>query len=229
MELIQIGPMLLRLEWLVFFIGGGLGMALSRQIAIKKKFEPAWDLDIIIQAVVLGVLVWKLSPVILEPSLFLKYQWSIVYLPPSGSGDWLGLLIALIYLGIYFFRLEKNMRRGCMDLFGILMAVVLAVKQWISAFWDGEWSIQWIHLSAAIMHSMILYWLWRQSQRKMGTGEVFADFLAFSGLILFASSFSIFHPDPRLFFIKTKWLGFGMAAAGLVLYLKLAKEQGEER
>lgn len=47
MEWIQIGPMLLRLEWLVFFVGGGLGMALSRWLAIKKKLEPAWDLDII--------------------------------------------------------------------------------------------------------------------------------------------------------------------------------------
>lgn len=229
MEFIQIGPMLLRLEWLVFFVGGGLGMVLSRRLAIKKKYEPAWDLDIIIQAVVMGVLVWKLSPVILEPSLFLKYQWSIVYLPPSASGEWLGLLIALIYFGIYFLRLEKPMRRGCMDLFGILMAVVLAVKQWISAIWDGEWSIQWIQWLAAIMHSIILYWLWRQSQSKMGTGEIFADFLAFSGLVLLAGSFSVFHPEPQLFFVKTKWLGFLMAVAGLILYLILAKDKNKKR
>lgn len=91
-----------------FFVGGGLGMALSRWLAIKKKLEPAWDLDIIIQAIAMGMLVWKLSAVIFEPSLFLKYHWTIVYLPPSGNGDWLGLLIALSYLGIYFFRLKNR-------------------------------------------------------------------------------------------------------------------------
>jgi hypothetical protein len=229
MEWIQIGPMLLRLEWLVFFVGGGLGMALSRWLAIKKKLEPAWDLDIILQAIAMGMLVWKLSAVILEPSLFLKYHWTIVYLPPSGNGDWLGVLIALVYLGIYFFRLKKRMRRGCLDLSGILMGVVLAVNQWIRVFWDGDWSLQWIHLPAAVLHSMILYWLWRQGQRKMGTGEVFADFLAFSGLVLFAGSFPVFHPDPGLFFVKTEWLGFFMTIAGLILYLMLDQDKGENR
>ncbi|MCF6135445.1 hypothetical protein L2649_09700 [Thermoactinomyces vulgaris] len=144
-------------------------------------------------------------------------------------GSCLGLLIALSYLGIYFFRLKKQMRRGCLDLFGVLMGVVLAVNQWIRVFWDGAWSLQWIHLPVAVLHSMILYWLWRQGLRKMGTGEVFADFLAFSGLVLLAGSFPVFHPDPLMFFVKTEWLGFFMTIAGLVLYLMLDQDKGKNR
>ncbi len=218
MESIQIGPIALRLEWIVLFAGGFLGMLLAHLVAKKMKYESAWDGDTIVQAIVIGVLGWKLSPVLLHPSLIMEYKWSVVYFAPPESGKWIGILIAAIYLVIYLARLESRMRWVCLDLLGIAMAVVLVTRQWVRGLWDGELSIQWIELSVAVLVSFILYWLWFMSYKKLGTGEIFADFLSFSGLVLLARSLIIYSSKAQKFMMDTGWLGMTMTVVGLVFY-----------
>ncbi|MGA8941233.1 MAG: hypothetical protein WB502_00705, partial [Thermoactinomyces sp.] len=148
MESMQIGPILLRLEWIVLLTGGFLGMLSAHLLAKKMKYESAWDADTIVQAAVIGILGWKLSPILLDPSLILEHKWSVVYFAPPESGKWIGIMISVIYLVIYLARLDPRLRWGCLDLLGVAMAVLLVTKQWVSGLWDGELSIQWIDLTA---------------------------------------------------------------------------------
>ncbi|MGA8942887.1 MAG: hypothetical protein WB502_09265, partial [Thermoactinomyces sp.] len=77
--------------------------------------------------------------------------------------------------------------------------------------------IQWIDLTAAVLESLILYWLWLMSYTKLGTGEIFADFLSYSGLVLLARALVI-HSSTQTFLAETGWLGMTMTVIGLVFY-----------
>ncbi|MBA4600979.1 hypothetical protein [Thermoactinomyces mirandus] len=227
MELIQVGPIQLRLEWIVLFAGGCLGMIAAHLLAKKMKYELAWDADTIVQAAVIGVMGWKLSPVLIDPSLIMEFKWSVVNFAPPENGKWIGLFIAAIYLVIYLSRLDPPMRWGCLDLLGIAMAVLLVTKQWVNGLWNGGLSIQWIEVSVAVLESFILYWLWLASFTKLGTGEIFADFLSFSGLVLLARSLFIYSFEAQKLLLETGWLGMTMTVTGLVFYtlISIRKER----
>lgn len=96
-------PAILLVGFMAYFV-----VSIFSLIFIKDKEERKGILNIISNSLVIGVLTWKLSPLLTSFSEVIKAPISIVYLNGGTVGVLLGLLAAIIFLAVKYYRLREK-------------------------------------------------------------------------------------------------------------------------
>lgn len=129
---LQLGPFVIRLDLLYYGLSVLLGFTLGKRF-LKGRMEASLPcLDIMVNALFVGLIIWKLSPVLSEPSL-LRYPLSILVLPGTGLGVKLACAGAFMYV-VYALRRQKRNWRLMMDVIAVVF--VISVSVFLLSHWQ---------------------------------------------------------------------------------------------
>ncbi|OAB42470.1 hypothetical protein [Paenibacillus glacialis] len=124
LNVIQIGPLVLNLELLIFILSAFIGyLALKYRL---KKAAVAVDgnvSDKFVNALILGFVIWKGSLIIFDPMSVIQYPMSLLYFSGGEKGLWLAITISILYIWI---RTRK-------DGTSIMMNLDLLLAGWIAS------------------------------------------------------------------------------------------------
>ncbi|REK76900.1 hypothetical protein [Paenibacillus paeoniae] len=99
MNIIQLGPFLLNYYLLIFIVSAVIGYAAMtfrlHVLGAEKQIS-----ERLFQALLLGFMTWKLSPVLFDPVNVFRYPMSLIYFDGGDGGIMLGLLLSFAYLWI---------------------------------------------------------------------------------------------------------------------------------
>lgn len=156
MSTIALGPLMIRVDILVFIISAVVGY-LALKVRLRTREESPWMLDTYVNALIIGFVVWKFSMIIFDPIRTIQYPLSLLYFTGGDKGIWLGTALALVYVGI---RLNKN-RSLIVPLVKAAMLAYLSggfARHTFLWFWDE--SLGKMALMYALLHGVLAVWAW---------------------------------------------------------------------
>ncbi|WP_438350822.1 hypothetical protein ACP8HI_09345 [Paenibacillus sp. FA6] len=99
MNVIQLGPLILNFEMLIFILSAFTGY-LALKYRLGKAAVEGNISDKFGNALILGFVTWKCSIIIFDPVSVIQYPMSLVYFNGGDKGLWLAVIISLLYLWI---------------------------------------------------------------------------------------------------------------------------------
>ncbi|WP_349409196.1 TlpA disulfide reductase family protein [Pseudalkalibacillus sp. SCS-8] len=104
MSYFQIGSIIIRTEWIILFVAVILGFIAARY-RLRTFAERKMLLDLLFNAFLIGLIVWKLSVFLFQPLAVIEYPMSLLYFTGGSKGVGLGLIVAILYL---FYQTKKK-------------------------------------------------------------------------------------------------------------------------
>lgn len=106
MEVIQIGSFAILVKWLLLGISMIIGLPFLRWwLSYKEKDGNAKKIfDEIANSLFIGFIIWKISLILLEPSLVMKSLYSLLYFTGGSNGLILAIIGSILY---FFFKARK--------------------------------------------------------------------------------------------------------------------------
>ena len=101
MNVIQLGPLVLNLELLIFILS-----AFTGYLALKYRLKKAMVTvegnisDKFVNGLILGFVIWKCSLILFDPMSVIEYPMSLIYFSGGDRGLGLAIVISVIYLWI---------------------------------------------------------------------------------------------------------------------------------
>ncbi|MEC0091066.1 hypothetical protein [Paenibacillus macquariensis] len=101
MNVIQLGPLVLNLELLIFILSAFTGyLALKYRLKKARVTVEGNISDKFVNALILGFVIWKCSLILFDPMSVIKYPMSLIYFSGGDRGLALAIVISVIYLWI---------------------------------------------------------------------------------------------------------------------------------
>ncbi|CAM4398486.1 hypothetical protein L1N85_24250 [Paenibacillus alkaliterrae] len=204
-DLWQMGPILIRLSMLYLILSIAAGFLVMKTILKRKSPQNMPFIDVLSTSMLLALLIWKLSPMLTNPSLIMD-PFSLLLYPGTPLGIQLALAGALLY-AIYGAWKRKIDWKAAMDT--IVMGLIASSIVFLSTHWQYglPTSMPWgISISNPDLryHPTNVYKLlllipaaWRLNQIEFGQGK--AGYSGLQGLGVIWLLISLF--DPKLTFI----------------------------
>jgi hypothetical protein len=173
---------------------------------LKSKIKKQPDLpetlpDLLLNAFITGVIVWKLTPLLSQPELLWTNPIALLYLQPSGVYIGIAALAGTIYLII---GLKGNRTAYLLLLDTLIVGITLSFLLKSLFFWEygKETTLPWgislsdptiryhpIHYYQFLVSLICSVWFGWKGKGVIGTGKVFALLSMFWGFGLFLISF----------------------------------------
>lgn len=219
-EVIQFGPFMIRLSWLILGISG-----VSAFYLVQYKFKRSDEkekplLDKFSNAVFIIFLVWKLSPLIHNPILLWESPIAILLLPGTEMGLWIGLAVAAWYMHRALLKLRIS-HLFFADLLSLGIVTFFMVRSvlgwqygrvtqlpWGISIENPEFAYHPINVYLLVISIPMFIWLWHRIQSQLGSGKLLQNFLIYFGMGLMLVSF---------FKQTTDWL-FGLSMEQVVYF-----------
>lgn len=223
-DVLVVGSLMLQTSYILYIVS-----LLPAWLVIRFKLKQAGLLDtdsphpvpsgkwadMLLNAVILWVIVWKFGGLVFYPSMLWNNPWGILHLVGSWRESLLATAISLTYL-YWVTRKHGLAARYMLDLLPYGIVVVVAIRflflpeygRPTNLFWgihyvSSELRYHPVHVYYAVLSLVVLLWIWN---KKIGTCQVFRDFLLLYGCGLFLISF-----------VKvggSEWFGFGIMQFG---------------
>ncbi|AFM42849.1 hypothetical protein Desaci_3983 [Desulfosporosinus acidiphilus SJ4] len=207
-EVLQVGPILLRIQWLIIVLSAFVGYFVIKHRLQRAGYADQRMIETIENSLYIAVAVWKFSLILFDPLTVITNPLALLYFSGGEHGIWLA---AAVVCSIIYFRAQKEnvsiWAYGDLLATGFLAAIV--VYDWMDWVLNKQWV--WVDGSEMIISLLILLVFFRKS-KKIGEpyqltqallwfslGQVFVQFL---------------NPLKR-----NDWLGFSQEQ---ILYLILA-------
>lgn len=229
-DVIALGPLMVQGFILKWAIAGLFGYNTVVYYAKRRGiWEPAFS-DIMIQAIFIVVVAWKVSPLIVNFPDVIVNPVTILIMPGTIEGMWAGLFFAIAYSVVVLRKKKVNLW-----LFGdvvVLMAVVV-VSAYNLLGWrfglltDLPWGISIasdayryhpVNVYTVLVLFPILVWSFKESKNKCGQGIITPNVLLLSstGMLLV----SLFRPVLHSYYGMSllQWVYLLTAITGLCLF-----------
>lgn len=222
-EVLQVGPFMIRLEWLLLAISGLAGY-LTIQVVLKKNgYDAKPILDKIFNGILIVFFVWKFSPLISTPSILWRYPASLLTITGSGLGAGLGIFVAIWYIDRSLPKLGVD-RIWFADLLALGMVSGMFMHSLLGWQYGSSTSLPWgisienpdykyhpVNVYVLIVTIPMLLWFFRNLS-SLGSGKLTLYFLTYysAGLMLV----TLF--KPKLFTI------FGITTEQLIYLILMA-------
>ncbi|WP_246943734.1 hypothetical protein [Bacillus pinisoli] len=96
MEIIQLGSLAILLKWLLLGVAVFIGLLFLKYYT--KKSSDSLSFDLISNSVFWGFVVWKLSLLIIEPTLIINSPLSLLYFTGGSTGLLLAIIFSIVYV-----------------------------------------------------------------------------------------------------------------------------------
>ncbi|BAD76366.1 hypothetical protein GK2081 [Geobacillus kaustophilus HTA426] len=93
-DVIDVGPLLIRTSWLIWLVAGAGGYLFWRVVWTGSSEQRRCIQQLLIDGVFVYLVVWKISPVLMDPSLLWHNPLGVLYLPGGDRGVMLGAVTA---------------------------------------------------------------------------------------------------------------------------------------
>lgn len=156
MNTITLGSLMIRADILIFFISAAAGF-FALKWRLRRREESAWILDLYVNALLIGFLVWKFSMIVFDPVRTFRYPMSLLYFTGGDKGVLLGTALALIYIG---FRVNGKKERTGTLIRAAALAFVAGgfMKHAFTLLWSG--SFDWPEALNVALYAIFTVWLW---------------------------------------------------------------------
>jgi hypothetical protein len=200
-EIIQLGPFMIQSKWLLLIVSGTIGYVIM-QAALKKTANNGYIplLDKTINTFFMVFLCWKLSPLLLTPSILWTNPLGLLVLPGSIYGIWIGILLALLYL-FRELRLLKVPGLFYADLLSVGLVSIIFIYQLLGWRYGSLTSVAWgisilnplfryhpINIYVLLVTLPMLIWIYKH-MASLGRGKIFINLLSYYMMGLMLISF----------------------------------------
>ena len=152
-ETLQLGPFLLKTQWLVIALSVLAGYVVFRYRLKAGSYPPKQIAETIENSLVIAVVLWKFSLVIFHPVRVITNPLALLYFSGGERGVWLAAVVVILYL---YYRSKKD--QVSIWVYGDLLAVgslaASAVYHMIFLFLTRQ--TFWANLSQALISLIIL-------------------------------------------------------------------------
>lgn len=227
-EVIQLGPLMLKLEWLLWAISGGGGYFVMKYRFKKAGIADHSLFDLLPTALMLVVFVWKFSPLLFSPAVR-KTPLTVFFVSGSTEGLWLGLAVAGVYL-LMKSRAKPGEAWVLPDVMTYGVLVMVIVYSLLSWQYGAQTNLPWgisirdpafkyhpINVYRLVLSIPLLIWIWRKPPGLIGEGRLTADVLTYYGIGLLLVSFFEQQVTPSV--ISGEQIAFlSMSLSGIILH-----------
>jgi hypothetical protein len=199
-DILQLGPFMIRMDWLILAISGIVGLMLMQWKLKHANLADRLVLDPLINAVIIIIIIWKMSPILLSPTLLQSNPMLWLTMPGVTVGWWLGLVAAGIYLYVNWIKKGASWRLvGDLLMIGIVSAGLtfsLFVWQygsptslpWGISIQNPEFKYHPVNVYRFLVSFPMMLWLLRNGQ-LLGSGKWLSITLTYYGMGLMVVSF----------------------------------------
>ncbi len=199
MEALQLGPLLIKISWILLFVSGSLAIAVMYFRLRKPDHGHKKIVDSFLNAAILAIFVWKFSIVLFEPSMLISNPSGLLYFNGGQQGMWLAALVAFLYV---FYRARKTKTEYSDYVYAlfVLLLISFSVYQALLAFYTGK-NIA-VHLLYSAASFILFVWLdtiFRRASSPDQYAERLKTFTAMAilvGLIGFGAYDKALAPTP---------------------------------
>lgn len=130
-DVLQLGPLLIRLSWLYLGISALAAFWVMKAVLKRKSPEDLQIVDVLSNGLIWGILIWKVSPAFTDPSLLAKPFTLIVY-PGTALGVRLGMLAALLYTvySVWKRSIDWKITMDTLTIGWIAASIVFLLSHW---------------------------------------------------------------------------------------------------
>ncbi|WP_336788302.1 prolipoprotein diacylglyceryl transferase family protein [Paenibacillus sp. MMO-177] len=235
---LQLGPFLIRTDWLYYGLSILLGLAIARKLILKKSPEDLRHLESFTGALLIGILLWKVSPIFTEPQI-LKKPLTLLLYPGTSLGITLAYIGAALYL-IYTVWKKKYNWRASLDVFTIV--VICSVLIYTLTHWQYglQTTLPWgisisdpeyrYHPINAYQLMLIAPLIWYLFRLPIGQGKIASNWSLGFGVIILCLSLLKPKMSSWLNLSTDQWLAIVLIAIGfLVTHINAFKSHVNKR
>lgn len=239
-EILQFGPFMIKMDWLLMGISGMVGYFVLQQLIKSSIFDDRLILDKLFNSFIIVFFVWKFSPLLFTPSILWNSPYRLITMVGSSTGLWIGVMVAVFYMIISIRRL-KVPALFVVDLLAIGIVTSIFVYSLIGWQYGAVTSLPWgisiespqfkyhpINVYMLFITVPMLMYLWRQ-RSKVGSGDIVILFLTYFGAGLMLVS--LFKPKT-IFLLGLSGQQFAyllMMAMGFIISMFLNRLKHHER
>lgn len=201
-DVLQIGPILIRLSWLYLIISTIAGFFIMKYVLHRKSPQNLQIIDVLSTSVVLAIFIWKISPAIANPSL-LTSPISLIMYPGTPLSVQLALAVALLYsmYAIWRRKMDWKVALDTIVIGWIASSLIFLITHWqYGLLTTFPWGIS-ISKPDLRYHPTNIYKLflliplvWQMSKLVFGQGKIGYNGLIGYGIIWLLISFF----EPKL-------------------------------
>lgn len=223
-NVIQLGPFVIRSDWLYYGLSVFLGFMITRIVVKRKSAIYLPYLDSVFNALFVGIIIWKLSPVISNIKILLNPLTLLLY-PGTSIGVILAFLGSLIFLVIT--GKKNNVEwRSMLDVLSILFVssgFVYVITHWQYGLpttlpWGISLSDPTFRYHPINVYQIILFipLLWMMIRGQVGRGHIAS--IGFVGYGIASLGVSLLqNKSPVLLNLAAgQWIALGMIVIGLL-------------
>jgi peroxiredoxin len=107
MSYLQIGSIIIRTEWIILFVVAIIGFA-TAGFRLHKYEHRKQMLDVIFNAFLIGLFVWKGSIAFFQPIEVINNPMALLYFTGGSKGVWLGLIVGAVYIAFQSRKYQLN-------------------------------------------------------------------------------------------------------------------------
>lgn len=230
-ELISIGSFIIQTKLLILIVSIVLAYYVVRWKLAgigTSEADSSVMLDKLMNAVLIAIIVWKLTPLIENPQMVLTRPLSLLTVTGGTFGIWLGSFAAIIYI---YFTVRRSALSPTMiaDLLAFGVLIVWTITRGL--FWDYglQTNLPWgislndplyryhpVNIYAGLIGIGIVIYVWLTGKKRWGTGQVARDIYVLIGFGWFAVTF--FKRGEAVFLLTIEqWSWLALAALGLIM------------
>lgn len=191
-EILQFGPFMVKFSWLIAGVGGIIGYEVMKRRLKQTPFPYEKILDIYTTSLMIVALVWKMGPLIFDPSILWNNPLSILFITGTIKHMWLGIFFAIgyIYLKLRKAQIPISVMLDVLP-YGFLTLIVIyhlfiwqygspTTMLWGISIQHPDYRYHPVNVYQVFVTLPVLIWLWRR-KFSLGIGMVFSHFLSFYG------------------------------------------------
>lgn len=181
-DVIKLGPLLMKWDWVVIIVSGFFGYLLVRQRLKGTEEEKSKDiLEALGNAIFISIMAWKLSYLLLNPLSVWNNPMVLLYF----SGGYRGWMLAMICVyGYALFRSKKSNLpiASYLQSFGLgFSAASFLYHAMLSLISDAD---RWFNLGEMLLFAILIGWFYKGNSPDqlyqgfiwMGIGQIFLFF-----------------------------------------------------
>ncbi|WP_080837467.1 prolipoprotein diacylglyceryl transferase family protein [Cohnella massiliensis] len=222
---LQIGPFVIRADWFYYGVSALIGFSIARMVVRKKSLHALQHLDIIFNALLIGILIWKVSPLFSEPQL-LTNPFSLLFYPGTTLGSRIAFAGAMMYLLHRWWRSKADWREASDVLSIVLISSVMiylvthwqyglrTMLPWGISISDPEYRY---HPVNAYQLLLLLPLLWHIIKLSIGQGKMASHgFIGYGIISLFVS---LLKPKSSIWLNLTmdQWIAIVVIIIGFIM------------
>lgn len=222
---LQLGPFIIRTDWLFYGLSLLLGFAIARRVIMKKSPVDLRHLELFSNALFIGILLWKISPIFTEPQI-LKNPIALLLYPGTSLGIKLAYVGVVLYLAYTVWK-KKISWRAVSDVFTIVVISSVFIYSlthwqyglqttlpWGISISDPEYRYHPINVYQLLLMIPLVWYLFRL---PIGQGKMASNgFIGYGIIILIVS---LLKPKMSSWFnLSTyQWIAIFFVAIGFIV------------